>query len=808
MTYAPSGSQPGLSEPLTQREREILSCLVDGLTNQEIANKLYLAEKTVRWYNSQIYRKIGVTNRQEAVDWMQASGLLDPQPKVTPSTGKNNLPAQSTPFVGRQHELVELSTLLNDKDTHLITILAPGGMGKTRLALEAARGQIGHYPDGVIFVPLASVNRISDIVTTIAENIGFSFYGEDLPEQQMINFLHERSLLLVLDNFEHLLEGAPLVADIVQSTPNVKLLVTSREKLNLSGEIIYAMSGLDFPEWETLQDALEYDAVKLFMQSAHRVRSDFTLLPDDLVYLARICRLTEGMPLALVLAAGWIDVLSLAQIAAEIKQGIDILETEMRDVPERHRSIRATFELTWNRLTKGEQCSLMRLAVFRGGFTVEAAYAVADADMRNLRKLANQALVQVSPEGRHDIHDLLRQFSAEKLAESGEQPQIQARLAAFFAEFMAQRNGDIYTNRQLEALELIDPDFKNVRSAWHFVVNHQQWDQLPQFLHSLWFYCDVRSRGQKAVELLEEALDALQLAPPSTLTELAIGRILARLGWFYNDVGFAERAATTCDDAIRILRQHDSPIDLVAALYGRQKLAGFLDQPQIALETSQQGLSIARSIADRSWEGHFLLGLGWASIVNSDLSGALQYAEEGLAILEAVGNRWGIGLAYALLGRIKTDQGDYDESERWFEKALVQSETFRHLYGIAANHTRQARIALTTHNYPVARMHLMKALQVFGDAGYQWRASYPLAYMAEIFAAENQPQRAVEILATVHKQRASFQLTDDGVQSLIDELEAALEPEDFAEAWERGLKREFTSVVAELLAESEIEKPV
>ncbi len=675
-----------------------------------------------------------------------------------------------------------------------------------RVWLEAARLQIGRYADGVIIVQLASLNSANDIVTTIAENIGFSFYGDHLPAQQMIDFLRERSMLLVLDNFDHLLDGAPLVADIVQTALNVKLLVTSREKLNLSGEIIFAMSGLAFPEWETLADALEYDAAKLFIQSAQRVRSDFEFQAVDLAHLARICRLTEGMPLALVLAAGWVDVLSLQQIAAEIKHGIDILETEMRDVPERHRSVRATFDLTWRRLTDGEQCALMRLSVFRGGFTVEAAQAVADADMRDLRKLANQALVQVSPDGRHDIHDLLRQFGAEKLAASGEQPDIQARHAAFFIEFMAQRQRDIRTNRQLEALALIDPDFKNVRSAWHFAVNKQDWQVFPKFLHSLWFYCDVRSRGQKAVELLEEAVRALQREPASVVTELALGRVLARLGWFYNDIGFAERAAATCDEAIHILRQHDSPEDLVAALYGRQKLAGFLNQPDIALSASQEGLRIARSIGDKSWEGNCLLGLGWASIVNGDLSAALQYAEEGLAILEGVGNRWGIGLAYGLLGRINADQHNYEEAAQWFEKALIFSETFGHLYGIAANHTRQAGIALARRNFRMARRHLLKALRVFGDAGYQWRATYPLAHVAELFAAQDQPQRAVEILATVHKQRAQLQLTDEDAQMLRGELEAKLESDDFATAWARGMEREFNAVVAELLAEGEADQ--
>jgi tetratricopeptide (TPR) repeat protein len=237
-------------------------------------------------------------------------------------------------------------------------------------------------------------------------------------------------------------------------------------------------------------------------------------------------------------------------------------------------------------------------------------------------------------------------------------------------------------------------------------------------------------------------------------------------------------------------------------------LAGFLIQPDIALSASQEGLRIAQSIGDKSWEGNCLLGLGWASIVNNDLTAALQYAEEGLAILEAVGNRWGIGLAYSLLGRIKNDQQSYEEAAQWFEKALIFSETFGHLYGIAANHTRQAGIALATHNYPMARRHLLTALRVFDDAGYQWRATYPLVYLAELLADEGQSQKAVEILATVHKQRALLQLTDEDTQSLRADLEASLGSEAFAESWARGLGREFKMMVTELLAEGEAEQLV
>jgi predicted ATPase len=188
----------------------------------------------------------------------------------------------------------------------LVTILAPGGMGKTRLSLAAAEGQLWRFADGVFFVPLASLTSPDDIATTIAASVSFSFFGSEPPQKQLLAYLHDRHLLLVLDNFEHLLDGAPLVTAILQAAPAVKVLVTSREKLNLSGETVFTLAGLHFPDWETSADALTYDAVKLFMQSAHHVRPDFELPADELVYLARICRLTAGMPLGIVLAAGWL----------------------------------------------------------------------------------------------------------------------------------------------------------------------------------------------------------------------------------------------------------------------------------------------------------------------------------------------------------------------------------------------------------------------------------------------------------------------------------------------------------------------
>jgi predicted ATPase/DNA-binding CsgD family transcriptional regulator len=807
MTDKLSNSSEHLSEPLSERELEILACLADGFSNQEIANKLFLAEQTVRWYNSQIYSKLAVGNRKEAIARAKTLGLLDKAPPSSAATviaGKHNLPAQSTPFVGRQQELDEISALLNHDHTRLITILAPGGMGKTRLALEAARLQIGRYADGVIFVPLAPLSSPSDIVTTIAENIGFGFYGENLPAQQLTDFLRERSMLLVLDNFEHLLEGAQLIADLMQAAPNVHILTTSRERLNLQGETVYSLRGLEFPTWETPEDALQYDAVKLFMQKAHRVRPAFELQPHDLDYLARICRLTAGMPLGIELAAGWVDVLSLEEIAAEIQKGIDILETEMRDVPERQRSIRATFDHTWERLTEDEKTVFMRLSIFRGGFTVAAAQTIAGASVRSLRQLTNKALVQVAPDGRHDIHELLRQFGAEKLATSGEEATLRPKHAAYFADFMAERKQDIRTNRQLEALELIDPDFENVRSAWLYVVNQQEWDQLPKFLHSLWFYCDTQTRGQEAVELLEQAVKTLQSTPSTDVTELTMGRVLARLGWFYHDTGFAERSVAVCDQAIRILHQQDSPEDLIAALYGRNLVGFFIIKPGFASNISQEGLSVARSIGDQNWEGHFLIWSGWTSIIiNADFASALQFAEKGLAIFEFMGDRWGLERTYHLLSFVKLKQNKYEQAQQWCDKAIVLAQLFGHSYSIAVFHCYMGSIAFATSSYHIARLHFTQALRGFWDAGYKWRVNYPMTFLAKSLGDQNELERALEILAAIHKYSLGDQQIIEDYQALCNNLKAKLEPDRFAAVWARGEGRELSAVVMELLAELE-----
>ncbi len=797
-TSALASRAQGLSEPLTEREQEILACLADQLSNQEIANKLHLAEKTVRWYNTQIYRKLGAGSRKEAIEQARRAGLLGGT-RAPPV--KHNLPYPSTPLVGRQRELAKLTALLASPDARLVTILAPGGMGKTCLSLEVARTLLRQYADGVFFVPLAALGDVADIVFAIAEQVGLIFYGQDAPSQQLLDFLRVRSLLLVLDNFEHLLEAAQVVADILRAAPDVHVLVTSRERLGLQGETVYILRGLDFQMWQNPQEIGSSDAAGLFVQCARRVRPDFTLQAGDLENLARIFRLTDGMPLALELAAGWLNTFSLGYIADEIQKGIGILESELRDVPERHRSIRATFDHTWLQLSEAERQVFMHLSVFRGGWTREAAEAVAAADRHSLRGLSNKALIEGLDGGRYGMHELLQQFGAEKLAQSGQGSLIQAKHTAFFTDLMVQCGRDSRTSRQGEVVQQLASDFENVRVAWLDALERQAWEGFCVFLDPLWFYCRVRALHQVGIELIEHAALRVRSTPATAATELILGRLLARLGRFYFSVGLMDKSAAAGDEAIRILRQYDSPQDLLAALDNCRDVAQLHRQTNTMMSVLEEGIGLARSVGDRNWEGHFLIAAAIAASHRNDLTSTRLLAEEGLAIAVSLGDQLESMVAYEVLGHIAEAEENFSEAAVCFQTKLDLAQAIGYRVRSGASITHLAYIALQQQSVGVARLYLREALRTVLDAGYLWQSTVPLACAARILAQQNQWLRSVEILGAIDEHLTAFHQVDKIAHALRDELAGKLEPQDFAAAWERGQRHELSALIKDLLLE-------
>lgn len=347
---------------------------------------------------------------------------------------RHNLPVQLTPFIGRNNELAALGTMLDDPSVRLVTILGHGGMGKTRLSLEAGAVMLDHFVDGVFFVPLATLNTASQIVSAIAEATDFHFHQGTNPQEQLLTYLRTKQILIILDNFEHLVDDALLLGKILRAAPAIRLLVTSRERLRLSLESIFMLHGLKIASGDDPENVFDADAIRLFIQHAKTVSPRFD--PDDVAPIVRICQLVEGMPLGIILAAAWADLLTPEEIATEISQNLDLLETDLQDIPARQRSIRAVFDYAWRQLSGTEREVIARLAVFRAGFTREAAQAVAHASLQDLMVLTNKSILRRSHEtGRFDIHELLRQYAASHLTDE-QRYAIQTAHLEYYAGWM------------------------------------------------------------------------------------------------------------------------------------------------------------------------------------------------------------------------------------------------------------------------------------------------------------------------------------------------------------------------------------
>jgi predicted ATPase/DNA-binding SARP family transcriptional activator len=560
-----------------------------------------------------------------------------PLPAPAPSTPRPNLPAQLTPFVGRAAELAQVRERLRDPACRLLTLTGAGGIGKTRLALEAAADRLHDYGHGAFHVRLAGVRSAEAIVPTIAQAIGFSFYEGGEPRQQLLQYLRQKRMLLIVDNYEHMLDGVDVVADILHAAPGVTLLVTSRTRLGLQGEHLFPVGGLAYPEKGTYDIAEgQYDAVDLFLAAARRACPGFVLAGQE-QHVARICRLVGGMPLGILLAAAWAEMLPSAEIADRIGEGIDFLESDWRDVPERHRSIRAVFDHSWCLLGDREAEVFQALSVFSGGFTGQAAQHVAGATLGDLRALVNRSLLHRSSAGRYDLHELLRQYAAEKLAGSpAAADAARDRHSAYYAAALQRWGEDLKGSRQLAAVAEMDVEIDNARAAWDWAVARGRVDLLDQALDGLAGFCDWRARYAEAETALQTALESLQTASSSDALRLRV-RVLAWQGLLTGQSGRAEPANRLLEQSLALL-----------------------EDPRLATEDTRP-------------ERAFALYCRGYAVHDVDREAAKGLCEASAALYEALGNRHGLARACKILAEAVTQLGDFGEGRRLVEGSLTHA---------------------------------------------------------------------------------------------------------------------------------------
>ncbi|MDT8306292.1 MAG: NB-ARC domain-containing protein, partial [Anaerolineae bacterium] len=612
----------------------------------------------------------------QAKGWLEKLRAAAAGEALTPETGEHrqNLPLQATPFVGRQKELADLRRLFTaEPDCRLVTVVGPGGIGKTRLAVEAARTALLAFPDGVYFVPLAPLSNPEQIIAAIGESIGAHFASTPEIKQQLLSYLQERELLLVLDNFEHLMEGSSLVAELVMATKAVTILVTSRAALNLSGEMVYALGGLSYPLEEPAAgiDLTAYASVQLLLQQARLVRPLFRPDGDDLQHAAQIARLVQGMPLAIVLAAHWLELLSLGEIASEIASSLDFLEAETQDLPERQRSVRAVFDYSWRQLPADAQQAFLALSVFRGGFTRAAAQEVTGARLRTLRTLVNKSFIAVTPDGRYEIHELLRQYGEQQLEASGEAAAARAAHGEYYLRFLQDREASLKGGRQAEALREIQADFKNVRAAWRWALATNNRAAIDGGLESLHLFCDLRGQHEQGSALFAAARE--QLAPaPGEEPDRVWGRIVTRHGFLQVLIpSDTEDVKATLEQGLAIAEELGDQGEIAISTHALGIFAHqVMPDPAAALALQQRALPLfaAQEEAFYLSRTHLSMGICYGYLAQPDPMA--EYMRLGLEIARTHGNKADMALALSNLTEYAFGVGEYGTAESYCREAL------------------------------------------------------------------------------------------------------------------------------------------
>ncbi len=664
--------------------------------------------------------------------------------RLTAPEVSHSLPIASTPLIGRERELAEIDRLMANPACHILTIAGPGGVGKTRLALQAALTQVGTFADGVYLVPLVALTTSALLAATIAHALGFILDSTSEPLIQLARYLARREMLIVLDNFEQLLsEGAKGLAYLIAHASQVVFMVTSRERLNLYEEHILVLQGLGLPDLNADRPpevVAQAEAVQLLLGAARRVRHDFQPQSTDWSPLVELCHFLMGIPLALELAAAWLDTLSVTDILQELRQDLGLLNTDLQSVPARHRNLSHIFEYSWQRLSEEERLVLGALSVFRGGFTRSAAQHVA-ASMTGsafsphlLADLVHKSLLTYDrTQDRYGFHELLRRFVTAKLLwdESQERRARQSH-CAYYCSFLQQRQAAFKSAQQQAALDEAEADIENIRLAWSWAITQQDVRSIAAALDGLFYLYDMHSRFLEGEVAFSKA--ALRLAGSQTDVEqlLTVARLEARQGWFAFHLGRSEESIRLMQHSLIRLRQHQDEREVAFSLHYLGAVLRHLGQYKQANFHLSEALQLARHIDDRYLASICLNTLGQTAWLQGDYQLACRYCEAGLQLKREIGDQRGMMYSLTYLGRVAEVQGDYAKAQRLFEESMNVSTLTGDRRGIALAWQNLGDVAAARQHYTDAEQAFQHSVTISRDIGDRLGLSLSLIRLGEV----------------------------------------------------------------------------
>jgi predicted ATPase/DNA-binding XRE family transcriptional regulator len=588
---------------------------------------------------------------------------LGPPPQPALQRERDAIPNLGTPLIGREAELQTVLDLLHQPDTRLVSVVGPGGMGKTRLVLEAAaelRGRPSHsFPQGIIFIDLAAANTVPEMLSTVAVALGFEPDERPRDERaqirQLAAYLRPRDCLLILDNLEQVADAALVLNEWLLQTPTARFLVTSRERLNLLGEQLLVLSGLPCPSTAS-PDPETYPSGRLFLARARRLRPSFVAREDEWGALVTVCRLVDGMPLALELAASWADTITPGEIAVELQRDLGLLSRDLIDLPPRHRSLDTVWSGTWARLDPSAQAVFARLCIFRGGFTRAAAEAVAGASLATLAQLTGRYLMTLDRgTGRYRIHELLRQYGLAQLGASTAAVEVREHHFEYYEQLLSRELTHLRGPDQLLTLTRLDAEQDNIRLALRWGLQSvEHADRLAHLIYDLNWYWRIRSRVREGRQWVEQALAQ---SGRTTEAEATLQFVAGHMAWMASDFVAARRHQET-------------------------SLA--------LLEDSRARSSAYRSLLP----AYVTMALGMTEFHRARPAEALVWQRRSLAEFQALDDDWGAAFVMCQLGRVLQQMNDMPAAETTMAEALVRSHRLNDPFLLAIAYSNAAFMAL------------------------------------------------------------------------------------------------------------------
>ena len=693
-------------------------------------------------------------------------------------------------FVGRIVELRRISTLLAQDDCRLLSLIGPGGAGKTRLAQRALQELAPAYLDGAVFVPLEDISSSSELGSRLARELGVGLAGSSDPLDQVIEFLRERQVLLVLDNFEQLAADASILQKLMQACERLKVIVTSRVRLAVSMEWLLPVEGMPCPDLED-QDSFEaFDSVRLFIQAAQRVEP--TLIPTaEAASIVDICRQVGGLPLALELAAAWTRVLSCDAIATELRQGTELLHAVDPAHPPRHASLEVVFEQSWRLLSNAERDALSRLSVFHGGFSAEAARAIAGAPLPVLGALADKSLLRKDG-ARIFLHPLVQQLAAVRLGDEIRESTEKAH-ALYFHRLMAQLRRGV-ENGDREALQKVDIEFENCRMAWRWSIAEGATDALTHSVQTVTQFCDHRGRLDEGLAMLRHAAASPGLLDDPNLHALLLGKaahLEYRLDRYADAIttatlGMKIVAAPDADAQVQCLRvlgtchlrlghlgvakrffeeslklapacsdvRHPSAVLSSLALI-QKALANY----DAALRLSIESLELQRRLGDVAGEALSLNNLAALHIEQQQFEAAGEYLKPALVLCERHGLATTRVYVLSNLAEVAMKIGQHEAAEAYGGRALEHAQAIGNRSVVSYLKFQFVRFALRRRDVNAARAELRSGMELAIEVGRPALLIGGVACFAEILAAQEDVSsaRAVMSFAAEHPATAPIE---------------------------------------------------